>query len=54
MHYEKGDRLWYDREFQHCFSDEAGLRKEFIKAGFQIEKLVIGQEFREGFAILRI
>ena len=54
IYYEKGDRLWYDREFQHCFSDEAGLRKEFTEAGFQIEKLIVRPEIRQGFAILRV
>ena len=53
-HYEKGDRLWYDREFQHCFSDEAELRREFTEAAFHIEKLVIKSEIAQGFAILRV
>ena len=52
--YEQGDRLWYDREFQHCFSDETELRKEFTEAAFQIEKLVVKPEARQGFAILRV
>lgn len=54
IHYQKGDRLWYDREFQHCFSNEAELRKEFTKLRFRIEKLVITPEIAQGFAILRV
>ena len=54
IYYEKGDMLWYDREFEHRFADEAELKKEFAEAAFHLEKLVVKPEIRQGFAILKV
>ena len=49
---EKGDRLWFNKEFIHAFHSEAELKQEFMAAGFEIIHFVRPCGLRGG-AVLR-
>jgi SAM-dependent methyltransferase len=51
--YERGDMLWYNREFVRAFSLEDEVRSEFAEGGFDIVYLQIVEEILLGGAVLR-